>query len=59
MTTQKLATMTDLPQAARPTLAVVEVTRSRPDRPEYHAKVQTLNATRRRCWTSPIRPTLS
>jgi len=24
---------------------VVEVTRSRPDRPEYHAKVQTLNAT--------------
>ncbi|WP_248283159.1 gamma-glutamyl-gamma-aminobutyrate hydrolase family protein [Cryobacterium arcticum] len=43
MTIQNLAAMTDL--AARPTLAVVEVTRSRPDRPEYHAKVQTLNAT--------------
>ncbi|WP_240694684.1 gamma-glutamyl-gamma-aminobutyrate hydrolase family protein [Cryobacterium sp. SO1] len=41
MTTPKLATMT----ARRPTLAVVEVTRSRPDRPAYHAKVQTLNAT--------------
>jgi putative glutamine amidotransferase len=40
MTTTPLAAMT-----ARPTLAVVEVTRSRPDRPEYHAKVQTLNAT--------------
>jgi putative glutamine amidotransferase len=40
MTTHDLATMT-----ARPTLAVVEVTRSRPDRPAYHAKVQTLNAT--------------
>ncbi|ANP71719.1 gamma-glutamyl-gamma-aminobutyrate hydrolase family protein [Cryobacterium arcticum] len=47
MTTQTLATMTALPTARedRPTLAVVEVTRSRPDRPEYHAKVQTLNAT--------------
>ncbi|MCU1446915.1 gamma-glutamyl-gamma-aminobutyrate hydrolase family protein [Cryobacterium sp.] len=40
MTTHDLAAMT-----ARPTLAVVEVTRSRPDRPAYHAKVQTLNAT--------------
>ncbi|MGY4859786.1 gamma-glutamyl-gamma-aminobutyrate hydrolase family protein [Cryobacterium sp. AP23] len=40
MTTHDLATMT-----TRPTLAVVEVTRSRPDRPAYHAKVQTLNAT--------------
>jgi putative glutamine amidotransferase len=50
MTIPKLATMTALPQPAearsgRPTLAVVEVTRSRPDRPEYHAKVQTLNGT--------------
>ena len=27
-----------------PRLAVVEVTRHRPDRPEYHAKVQSLNA---------------
>ncbi|WEO78255.1 gamma-glutamyl-gamma-aminobutyrate hydrolase family protein [Cryobacterium sp. SO2] len=45
MTTQNLATMTALPEPVRPTLAVVEVTRSRPDRPEYHAKVQTLNAT--------------
>jgi putative glutamine amidotransferase len=40
MTTHDLAAMT-----AGPTLAVVEVTRSRPDRPAYHAKVQTLNAT--------------
>lgn len=40
MTTHDLAAM-----IARPTLAVVEVTRSRPDRPAYHAKVQTLNAT--------------
>jgi putative glutamine amidotransferase len=40
MTTHDLAAMT-----TRPTLAVVEVTRSRPDRPAYHAKVQTLNAT--------------
>jgi putative glutamine amidotransferase len=40
MTTHDLATMT-----TRPTLAIVEVTRSRPDRPAYHAKVQTLNAT--------------
>jgi putative glutamine amidotransferase len=40
MTTHDLATMT-----GRPTLAIVEVTRSRPDRPAYHAKVQTLNAT--------------
>lgn len=40
MTTHDLAAMT-----IRPTLAVVEVTRSRPDRPAYHAKVQTLNAT--------------
>ena len=50
MTTTQLATMTALPLPApslpvRPTLAVIEVTRSRPDRPDYHAKVQTLNAT--------------
>ncbi|WP_241979328.1 MULTISPECIES: gamma-glutamyl-gamma-aminobutyrate hydrolase family protein [Cryobacterium] len=30
--------------AMTPRLAVVEVTRNRPDRPEYHAKVQLLNA---------------
>jgi putative glutamine amidotransferase len=40
MTTHDLAAMT-----GRPTLAIVEVTRKRPDRPAYHAKVQTLNAT--------------
>lgn len=51
MTTLNLANMS-VPAAvvvppigARPTLAVVEVTRRRPDRPAYHAKVQTLNAT--------------
>jgi putative glutamine amidotransferase len=30
--------------SSAPRLAVVEVTRHRPDRPEYHAKVQVLNA---------------
>jgi putative glutamine amidotransferase len=30
--------------AGRPRLAVVEVTAHRPDRPEYHAKVQVLNS---------------
>lgn len=33
-----------LPRVALPHLAVVEVTANRPDRPEYHAKVQTLNS---------------
>ena len=34
----------DLPRVGLPRLAVVEVTAHRPDRPEYHAKVQTLNS---------------
>jgi putative glutamine amidotransferase len=45
MTTPILATMTPDGAAARPVLAVIEVTAHRPDRPVYHAKVQTLNAT--------------
>jgi putative glutamine amidotransferase len=35
-------TTADVPQLAAPQLAVVEVTRERPDQPAYHAKVQTL-----------------